>query len=366
MKPDRTNYEIWLVDYLDGNLDSERAGQLLSFLSENPDIKEESEGLSGIILPQSEVSFGNKNSLHRSAIELSDSQFELLCAASLENDLTPEQKAELDEAISGNEERRKTAELFSVTKLSPPDLSYSYKKSLKKLTLTAKIFRISVVGISAAATVLIMFTLLRNPDINRSVLATGDRHQVTCSPEKGNEETMKEATKNVPVNKEEIKAPIAGSLSDKTNDFVSADLKLLSENKTVADTFIQVTDIQKSNIVRIAGITEIHQGNGTLNCSLVSMNLAPVEPFDNETENAVGNFFTRMIREKILKSKTPDKGNLKAYEVADAGITGINKLFGSNMTLKKTIDDKGEVKSVYFNSKLLKFNAPVKKAEPLE
>jgi hypothetical protein len=96
------------------------------------------------------------------------------------------------------------------------------------------------------------------------------------------------------------------------------------------------------------------------------MNLTPAEPYDDEGGNAVGNFFTRVIREKILKSQTNEKGNIKAYEVADAGITGINKLFGSNMTLKKTMDDKGEVKSVYFNSKLIKFNAPVKKAEPME
>jgi hypothetical protein len=51
MKPDRTSYEIWLVDYLDGNLDSGQAGLLMAFIEENPDIKEEFEGLSGIVLP---------------------------------------------------------------------------------------------------------------------------------------------------------------------------------------------------------------------------------------------------------------------------------------------------------------------------
>jgi hypothetical protein len=365
MKPDRTSYEIWLVDYLDGNLDSEQEGLLMSFIEENPDIKEEFEGLSGIVLPHTEVSFGNKNSLRRSAVELSDSQFDLLCAASLENDLSPEQRSELDEAISGNEERRKTAGLFSVTKLSPPELSYRYKNRLKKLTLTGKVVRFSVIGISAAAMVLIMFTLLRNPDINNTSVAIGER-QPSAGTDKGNEETKNKTTIIVPDKTEEnvIKAP--HNLAEKNKDVVTAELKLLSDNQTIADSTITETGIQKNNIVRIGGITEIPQENGLNNLSLVSMNLVPVEPFEEETQNAVGNFFTRMIREKILKSQTPEKGNLKAYEVADAGITGINKLLGSNMTLQKTIDDKGEVKSVYFNSKLLKFNAPVKKAEPLE
>lgn len=362
MKPDRTNYEIWLVDYLDGNLDSEQAGQLLSFIEENPDIKDELEGLSGVILPHSEVSFGNKKSLYRSAGEISDSQFELLCAASLENDLSPEQKSDLDEAISGSYERRKTAELFSSARLTPPKLSFRYKKSLKKLTLAEKVLRISFAAISAAATVLIIFTLLRSPDVNNPVVATFDRQPVTGKEEKGNEETNNQIAINVPVKNEDIEVKAAIKMAE----VISAELKLLSNNNTMADSSVPVIDIQKSDIVRIGGITEIPQENGTLNLSLVSMNLAPVEPIYEETGNDVGNFFTRMIREKILKSKTTEKGNLKAYEVADAGITGINKLLGSNMTLQKTIDDNGEVKSVYFNSKLLKFNAPVKKAEPLE
>jgi hypothetical protein len=366
MKPDRTNYEIWIVDYLDGNLNREQAEVLISFLEENPDIKEEFEGMTSFPVLSDTVTFGNKNSLHRTTGELSDSQFELLCAASLENDLSPEQKAELDEAISGNIERRKTFKLFSGTRLTPPELSYRYKRSLKKLTPAAKIFRFSFVGISAAAMVLIMFTLLRNPDVINSKIATGERQPVTDGRDKGNIETKKQTTINVPVKKEVIEVPVAGNLAEKNNEAVSAELKLLSNNNTMADTSLPEIDIQKSNIVRIGGKTEIPQENGSLNVSLVSMNITPVEPIDYETENAVGNFFTRLIREKILKSKTQEKGNLKAYEVADAGITGINKLFGSNMTLKKTIDNKGEVRSVYFNSKLLKFNAPVKKAEPME
>jgi hypothetical protein len=78
MKPDRTNYEIWLVDYLDGILNDEQAGQLLSFLDDNPDIKEEFDGLSAIPLPFSEVSFGNKNSLKRSAADHRLISFSLL------------------------------------------------------------------------------------------------------------------------------------------------------------------------------------------------------------------------------------------------------------------------------------------------
>ena len=36
MHIDRTNYEIWLVDWLDGNLDETRAKELQLFLESNP------------------------------------------------------------------------------------------------------------------------------------------------------------------------------------------------------------------------------------------------------------------------------------------------------------------------------------------
>ena len=42
---DRSNYEIWLIDWLDGNLDEARTKQLLAFLDENPDLKEEADSL---------------------------------------------------------------------------------------------------------------------------------------------------------------------------------------------------------------------------------------------------------------------------------------------------------------------------------
>ena len=50
MKPDRANYETWLIDYLDGNLEDSAIEALFAFLDENPDLKEEFHQLSGLVL----------------------------------------------------------------------------------------------------------------------------------------------------------------------------------------------------------------------------------------------------------------------------------------------------------------------------
>jgi hypothetical protein len=92
-------------------------------------------------------------------------------------------------------------------------------------------------------------------------------------------------------------------------------------------------------------------------------------PVINTSETAesrgLNGFIARTFREKILKTNDQEKGKLKAYEIADAGILGLNKLFGWKMSLRKNKNEKGEIKSFYFSSKLLKFNVPVKKTEPL-
>jgi hypothetical protein len=368
MRPDRTNYEIWLIDYLDGNLNEEQEGQLLSFLDENPDIKNEFEGLSAVHLSHPDLSFVNKNSLKRSADSISMSQFDLLCVASIENDLSAEQKQELDEIISAGDDRKKTIELFAKTKLTPRQHTFSYKNRLKKSTAGQKVFWFSVTGLSAAATILMLFTLVRNPWVNNKVdekdnLKTEARNSNKLNTEefKINQSTIKPAEIT-----EAGKASTEGNLIAKISETVTLDLKQSDENDSQADYARYLNESVTEKIEKISGSTFLPKGNLPATSSLVSMNLTTAEYPEEESENAVGNFFTRIIREKILKSETAEKGSLKAYEVADAGITGINLLFGSNMTLEKNFDEKGEVKSVYFNSKLLKFNAPVKKAEPLE
>jgi hypothetical protein len=365
MKPDRTNYELWLIDYLDGNLTGSEVEQLLSFLDENPDIKQESEGFSAIRVPLSEVSFVNKSSLKKSAAGLSDSQFDLYCAASLENDLTTEQKEELDEIIAGDNKRRETSGLFARTKLTAPHLIFPYKNRLKRLTLNQKIFRISLTALSTAATVLILLTLLKNQESDYRTAETVNQKQVNRT-DKPDNEVKEQAKVTVPDKKVLANNPVVTNLTSKINETIAAEMKLFNEINHEADTAVHVNVSSISEMDKIGGLTEIPIENETGILSLVSLNLTPAESDDEEQGNAVGRFFTKIIRDKILKSEVPEKGSLKAYEVADAGITGLNKLFGSNMTLKKTLDDKGEVKSVYFNSRLIKFNAPVKKAEPME
>ena len=108
MQIDRSNYEIWFIDWLDGNLNSLQVEQLKLFLDQNQDLREEFNDLTTVNLVSSAISFRHKEHLKKSPSDISPSQFEYLCAAYLENDLTESQKAELQEIINTYPDKKKS------------------------------------------------------------------------------------------------------------------------------------------------------------------------------------------------------------------------------------------------------------------
>ncbi len=82
-----------------------------------------------------------------------------------------------------------------------------------------------------------------------------------------------------------------------------------------------------------------------------------------DDRNKLSKFIARTFREKILKEETGSDAPVKPYEIAAAGIDGLNRLFGWDMALVRVNDEEGDLKSIYFSSRILKFNAPVRKTD---
>ena len=162
MKIDRSNYEIWIIDWLDGNLSSEQEEELMMFLKENPDIQEESEELLSARLDQGHSEFMNKNLLIKEESDIPVQQFEYLCAAYLEGDLSPEQINELQAMMDNDPVKKRTFDLIQHTRLTPPAEIYRHKRSLIKLTPAGKFARTAVMVLSMAAAVALLISLYFN------------------------------------------------------------------------------------------------------------------------------------------------------------------------------------------------------------
>lgn len=362
MKIDRSNFEIWFIDWLDGKLNDTQAGQLKIFLAGNPDLEEELQELSEIRIIGGKSEFKGKNRILKNPSDLSEDQFDILCAGFIENDLSVNEKNELLEIISAYPERKKIFDLFNNLKLVPYKISYKHKKKLFRRTPLQKVIRISVSALSAAASVAILIVssfYLSDKITDKGTswskyLDNDGRVSHSLVPlQAGLSIGIKHSTYNQIIQYQPI---AANNLTDKD--------EIPEKNQPSEE--IQV--IQRNDLLTTAPLPD-YSNIELLNHSRQNENLEKLNfslPKVSEERWALGRFLAKSFREKILKQETTDESPIKGYEIAEAGVTGINKLLGWQMALEKTSDPNGEVKSVYFNSKILKIQTPVNRPESTE
>ena len=360
MKPDRSNYETWLIDWLDGNLDEIHTAQLMEFLEQNPDLKEEAESLSAArLIPDTSISL-LKTGLKKNPASLPLQQIEYLSIAYLENDLSEVQAGELEESVSSDREKRKIFDSAQKTKLKPQKVFFREKKKLLRKTPAQKVFIMAVRSLSAAAAgiflTMIIFSLLRQPSTETEAVAvsTSDTLSVYAGILLKSEEVI------VVINTRPDGNPSVKALHSDTA--ISSESKIaFAEPDTGA-----VPEINPDMFITAVPVfSDLYDtSEKTLN-SLVESRIMTIDPrlYDPE-RGRVKRFIASTFREKVLKDKGYNDAPLQPYELAEAGIEGLNKLLGWEMALVKTSNDEGELQSFYFSSGVLKFNAPVKKNEP--
>jgi hypothetical protein len=364
MQIDRSNYEIWIIDWLDGNLNDIEVTQLQLFLHKNPDIKEEYDELTLFRLSPSEELFHQKKNLKKTTATLPESQFEYLCVASLENDLSSEQLAELKEIIDADPSRKTIFDLIQKTKLIPSEHTYKHKNRLYRSPFAQNLIRISAIGLSAAA--IIAFVILN----------------YVLKPELLPVNPVKTSQTIIPLNK--IQEPTVTKVPEKNHgiekkqqpgknnkDLMAiSDRLVIPENRPDSGSLVQPDSMIRGTDSLNPIINKVHVSfnsvlsDESLSNDLITLNHTRIVPPFDDGRSRLGRFIAKTVREKLLKEKTPEDSPLKGYEIAEAGVSGLNKLLGWEMALDEKKDKNGELESVYFSSRILKFNAPVRKTEP--
>lgn len=367
MKIDISNYEIWLIDWLDGNLTDLQAEEVQLFLNQNPDLNKDFEELTTFSLKPSEKSFSGKSLLKKNTSELTEKQFEFLCVASFENDLNSSQEAELEEIIDLNPEKRKTFELIQKMKLFPEHINYTHKNQLLKKTLTEKVIRLSVIGLTAAATLALFLTIYQLIPQNLSKKSNNELLSVSAQPSRIDSSLKSSPKKVPPAIPADKKLVVVKHNPEKLSASVPEENIIRPDSLSsspISNDLVPGRPEAEMNITKILIPSQQGFSGMNLNKTLIASKTARSSTANDEERSNVGRFIAKNFREIFLKEKTPKDSPLKGYEIAEAGVTGLNKLFGWEMALEKNNDENGELRSVYFSSKILKFNAPVKKSEP--
>jgi len=351
MAIDRTNYELWFTDWADNNLNPEQISELAAFLRENPDLAEEFRNPGHISLEPPATGFTHKKSLLRS----SEDMFDYLCAAYFENDLTDIQKSELEEMVRNDPEKQRSLSLMMKTRLAPPVGTYQNKNLLLRRPAARKNIWLPVLelGVAAVIAVLLMLSFFKPSGItgtteNRAALARID--------------SSNDATQSLPI--QQVPPVITANNtkpSGKVRDRSLGNVKAVTPEATPDINTDKVSPVDKITVKPYLFVAEAMTDN-----ELASFNPGSIPAEADDDRSRIGKFLAKTFREKILRDENAADTPLKGYELAEAGVTGINKLFGWDMGFVTNNDENGKPSSVNFTSRLVKFTAPVKKSEQAE
>ena len=130
------NYEIYFIDYFDGNLAADEVGELMRFLETNPELKQEFDDFENVSLEVEKVVFDGKASLKKTEIIscgfVNEENYENSFIAYFEDDLEKKQKAEVEKFVALNASLEKEFEIFGKLNLPQEEVLYEEKASLKK------------------------------------------------------------------------------------------------------------------------------------------------------------------------------------------------------------------------------------------
>jgi hypothetical protein len=157
MHIDRSNYELWFIEYLDGNLDAVSEKEFSAFLLDNPDLAEELEGTEQARLDAPLTSFEKKETILKEKAEaVCEDRGDYLLIKQMEEGLTDEEERELTRCIEYDSNVLSRQKLFNLSRLHAPTISFPDREKLLRKKVSTRFF---YQWTSAAAAALILFLI---------------------------------------------------------------------------------------------------------------------------------------------------------------------------------------------------------------
>ncbi len=360
MDINRNNYEAYLLDLLEGRLTTQEVQAVRNFLLMNPDCAKETKEPNFWSLEKSSIVFPGKEQLKKeipdASFMLTESNFDLFSIARLEGDLTDKQEKDHTEMVSKNRDKRKEWAEWQQTKMIVAPIIFPHKNQLKRRKrINGRVIWISV--LSSAAAIALIFTLLRiDPGAPGSELAVETKASQTATKEETRVLTSSESIpsddkpvmfsirKNPEREEESLmdgKSQDAGIESDTVNQVRKGEiqpkpLRIARHGSRSADLVNEGTYDQ----IRYLEIPPASIHLSSLSITQLS-ELDLQEVFDNYSR----------------------ENEVTLWSIANAGIKGINRLTGADMSLLASRDDAGDVSGFRFKSKRFSIASPLDQSE---
>lgn len=352
----RNNYEVYFIDYLEGNLTSSQRNEFIAFLESNPDIKEELRSWEKVkINPDTNIQFSEKNTLKKThAIFSEEFHFEELCIAKGEGDLTESEASCFDQYIREEPKKAEIYNLYSKTKLKP-DNSIVFPEKEKLKTQKSKLIKLNYQTILAfAASIALIIGLFFNYSTNNLI----DKHKYT-NLENFNKDltifaSIKKAENNNSYTAEYKKNNKNKKNSISINDYLLPIAKV-EENKLITSNNNSISKIKPTYFSELKTASE--NKHTTNLAAKIDQNILFA---DRITKSKEGTTQKGIKINSISRSKTQEQPNRFLLDIAALGFKSISKLTGKEIDLKRSYNDNGELKRLAFKTESFSISTKIK------
>ena len=208
----RNNYEAYFLDYVEENLSPELIAELMLFLENNPDLKEDLDEFEIHNLIPSKIILSEKDKFKKTENSVSLNNYEDLIIAEIEGENSTETSAALYLFLENNPKAQSDFNTYQKTKLAAPTIVFEHKKSIKKKE--GKVIPMYWWYSSAAAVIIILFLIKGfnfNDNIETNPIANEEKEII-----------IKEAQKDPNIEKRDYEL--------EENNLANVDMKIAPKN----------------------------------------------------------------------------------------------------------------------------------------
>lgn len=365
----KNNYELFFMDYYDGNLKENQIAQLETFLLLNSDLQEEFEEFETLALkPDINVMFNRKSGLKKisGSYIFSQTDFEQQCIAQLEGDLDKEVECRFFETIENDNNLHEIWQQYKNIRLEPDKtIEYKKKEALKKnVVFLYNTRKILYTTISIAASLVVFFSIYThffNPvSIDNNVIAyegiKNNGKEILKIKTGSDESELEKLSENRKPGK------IAKTIQTQNNK------SGLNTEKCIEKKIKEMTNTpeEAESIALIEGIyVKSLAGNVRDNESIAFIDIMPktrAEITYSDEDLLFSDNIKERLSNRIKKAiKKDEDEKLRFWDLAEAGVKELSELTGKPMKLQNQYDENGKLQVFAFNSNDVEIAARIRK-----
>ena len=337
----RSNYEIYFLDYYEGNLTESQRKELMSFLDQNPDLKEEFDSFVNVsVEPDQSTVFFNKDSLKkREGVNLSN--YKTWLVAYTEDDLNDSQKKDVDRFLAAHPDLKSELDLFRRTRTVPDyTIVFKDKNSLKRggrvIAFSRTNYRVMAIAASLVLLLISIYVFRQQKDntpqtAEKNIVPPVNYSAGTHKPDSANLGNEK-IEKNLPA-PEKVDKPMVADHRRKKEGAPSDQHQPSHEIQEPAPQVVQNKPVTVDSLLKV---------NNPLQEPVFANNPAPVSKPQREKD--LRDIFSEQdMKDLGLVSNAPvtsEKDNL--WSLASKGASRLSKKTGQPISIGKTnnvVDD---------------------------